>query len=50
MASDRLAAVIVTLNKIETHGKENMKRLLACIQALEEIREEVSLAEQNPTE
>ena len=37
--NEKLAAVIVTLNKIETHGKENMTKLLGCIKILEEILE-----------
>lgn len=41
MDSEKLAAVIVTLNKIETHGKENLTRLLGCIRMLEELRAEI---------
>ena len=40
MNKDRIAAVIVTLGKIEVHGKDNLSRLLGCIQELEKIMNE----------
>lgn len=36
---DTITAVICTLNQIEVHGKDNLNRLLACIQELEKLRE-----------
>lgn len=35
---DTLTSVIYTLNLIEVKGKENLNRLLACIQALEDFK------------
>lgn len=35
---DTLTGVIYTLNLIEVKGKENLNRLLACIQALEDFK------------
>lgn len=35
---DTITAVICTLNQIEVHGKDNLNRLLACIQELEKLR------------
>ena len=40
MNRDRIAAVIVTLGKIEVHGKDNLSRLLGCIQELEKLMQE----------
>ena len=40
MNKDRIAAVIVTLGKIEVHGKDNLTRLLGCIQELEKLMQE----------
>lgn len=40
MNKDRIAAVIVTLGKIEVHGRDNLTRLLGCIQELEKIMNE----------
>ena len=40
MNKDRIAAVIVTLGKIEVHGKDNLSRLLGCIQKLEKMMNE----------
>lgn len=40
MNKDRIAAVIVTLGKIEVHGRDNLSRLLGCIQELEKIMNE----------
>ena len=40
MNKDRIAAVIVTLGKIEVHGKDNLSRLLGCIQELEKLMQE----------
>ena len=36
-----LKKVIATLDNIEVHGKENLNRLLACIQTLENVCAEV---------
>lgn len=36
----RIAAVIVTLGKVEVHGKDNLTRLLGCIQELEKMMNE----------
>lgn len=35
---DTLTNVIYTLNLVEVKGKENLNRLLACIQTLEEFK------------
>ena len=40
MNKDRIAAVIVTLGKIEVHGKDNLSRLLGCMQELEKLMQE----------
>lgn len=40
MNKDRIAAVIVTLGKVEVHGKDNLTRLLGCIQELEKMMNE----------
>lgn len=40
MNKDRIAAVIVTLGKVEVHGKDNLSRLLGCIQELEKLMQE----------
>ena len=40
MNKDRIAAVIVTLGKIEVHGKANLSRLLGCMQELEKLMNE----------
>ena len=40
MYKDRIAAVIVTLGKVEVHGKDNLSRLLGCIQELEKMMNE----------
>lgn len=40
MDNTRLAAVIVTLGKVEVHGKDNLSRLLGCIQELEKLMQE----------
>lgn len=40
MNKDRIAAVIVTLGKIEVHGKDNLSRLLGCMQELEKMMNE----------
>lgn len=37
---DTITAVICTLNQIEVHGKDNLNRLLACIQELEKLRDQ----------
>lgn len=34
-----LDSIIFTLNKVETHGKDNLDRLLGCIQTLEQLRD-----------
>ena len=40
MNQDRIDAVIVTLGKVEVHGKDNLSRLLGCIQELEKMMNE----------
>ena len=40
MNKDRIAAVIVTLGKVEVHGKDNLSRLLGCMQELEKLMQE----------
>ena len=40
MNRERIAAVIVTLGKIEVHGKDNLSRLLGCIQELGKLMQE----------
>ena len=40
MNKDRIAAVIVTLGKSEVHGKDNLSRLLGCMQELEKLMNE----------
>ena len=45
MNKDRIAAVIVTLGKIEVHGKDNLSRLLGCIQELEKMMNEEEKAD-----
>ena len=40
-----LGAIVTTLNSIEVHGKDNLSKLLGCINALESI-----LAEQEDGE
>ena len=45
MNRERIAAVIVTLGKIEVHGKDNMSRLLGCIQELEKLMNEEDKAD-----
>lgn len=35
--SNLIATIISTLDSIEVHGKDNMSRLLGCINALESI-------------
>ena len=40
-----LEAIVTTLNSIEVHGKDNLSKLLGCINALESI-----LAEQEDGE
>ena len=45
MNRERIAAVIVTLGKIEVHGKDNLSRLLGCIQELEKMMNEEEKAD-----
>ena len=40
MNRERITAVIVTLGKIEVHGKDNLSRLLGCMQELEKLMNE----------
>lgn len=40
MDRQRLAAVIVALGKVEVRGKDNMMRLLACMDELEKMMRE----------
>lgn len=42
-----LGSLIVTLNKIEVKGKNNLDMLLGCIQTLEKLREKVKEATEN---
>ena len=42
MDKKRLAAVIVTLGKVEVRGKENLERLLACMDELERMMREMN--------
>lgn len=37
---DKINLIIQTLGLIEVHGKENLNRLLACIQELERLRDQ----------
>lgn len=39
---DRLDLLINTLNRIEVCGKENMYRLLGCIEELQKMKEEMA--------
>lgn len=45
MDLEKLATVFMELNKVEVHGKENMSRLLYCIQQLEEFYAKAKEAE-----
>lgn len=38
---DKINAIIHTLGLIEVHGKDNLNRLLACIQELERLRDQM---------
>lgn len=42
MDREKLAAVIVALNKVEVHGKDDLARMLGCIQQLEALYAQVS--------
>lgn len=42
MDKKRLAAVIVALGKVEVRGKENLERLLACLDELERMMRDVN--------
>lgn len=37
---DRLTLIIHTLSRVEVCGKENLSRLLGCIQELEKMKED----------
>lgn len=37
---DTLSAILLTLETIEVHGKDNLSKLLGCINALESILSE----------
>ena len=37
MDKQKLISILRTLNNIEVHGKQNMDRLLGCIQAIESM-------------
>lgn len=39
---DTLRAIRTTLNSVEVRGKTNLDRMLACINALEQLEEAVS--------
>lgn len=45
MNRERIAAVIITLGKIEVHGKDNLSRLLGCMQELEKMMNEEDKAD-----
>ena len=45
MNRERIAAVIVTLGKLEVHGKDNLSRLLGCMQELEKMMNEEEKAD-----
>ena len=45
MNRERIAAVIVTLGKIEVHGKDSLSRLLGCMQELEKMMNEEDKAD-----
>ena len=45
MNRERIAAVIVTLGKIEVHGTDNLSRLLGCMQELEKMMNEEDKAD-----
>ena len=45
MNRERIAAVIVTLGTIEVHGKDNLSRLLGCMQELEKMMNEEDKAD-----
>ena len=45
MNRDRIAAVSVTLSKIEVHGRDNLTRLLGCIQELDKLMNEEDKAD-----
>lgn len=47
MDRQRLAAVIVALGKVEVRGKDNMMRLLACMDELEQMMRETEEAAQD---
>lgn len=47
MDRQRLAALIVTLGKVEVRGKDNMMRLLACMDELEQMMRETEEAAQD---
>lgn len=36
---DKLTLIITTLNRLEVRGRENLTRLLGCIQELEKMKE-----------
>lgn len=37
----KLTAVIMKLDEIEVHGKKNVSALLACMNALEELKDDI---------
>lgn len=39
---DTLTLILTTLNRLEVRGRENLSRLLGCIQAIEKLKEEAS--------
>lgn len=43
--TEKLIAVLNVLNKVEVKGKNNLDRLLGCIQALEEAVLELQITE-----
>jgi hypothetical protein len=45
MNMTRIKAVISTLNCVEVKGKDNLDRLLGCIQTLESVAMEMQISE-----
>lgn len=39
MDPETLTLILTTLNRIDVRGRENLTRLLGCIQALEKLKE-----------
>ena len=41
---DRLTLILQTLNRVEVSGRDNLSRMLGCIQELEKMRDEAPAA------